>query len=158
MLLQACSATLDLSNLDVKSFRFFRYINRLPNGDFTYARAPAPSIEDNLNRAKASEYISYTDSMQGCSQLFVVVISILVAVYFRNVVLGNNGYEGRSVPFVFHPTVEHLKENFQSKHGFRGEKLVEQLGNGEYLAAHYKWHRVPWHSPARHQMHLGHHR
>lgn len=71
-------------------------------------------------------------------------IPFIVAVYFRGVVLGNTGYEARSVPFVFHPTAEHLREKFQQKHGYRGEKLVEQLGNGEYLHSHYKWSRGHW--------------
>lgn len=106
---EPCSTTIDLSNVDLRAYRFFRYINRLPNGDFTYARAPPPSLDAHLQKAKA------------------------VAIYFRNVLLGNTGYEARSVPFVFQPTVENLRDKFQQKYGFRGEKLLEQLGNGEFL-------------------------
>lgn len=56
-IIHSCAATLDTSNLDLDSFRFFRYINRLPNGDFTYAPAPPPSLQDHLNRAKAGVII-----------------------------------------------------------------------------------------------------
>lgn len=73
-----------------------------------------------------------------------------MAVYARNVVLGNTGYEARSIPFVFQPTNEQSKWAFQGKHGYRAERLVEQLGNGEYLHANYRWHHGHWY-PRKHQ-------
>lgn len=54
--MQSCEATVDTSNLDFKSFRFFRYINRLPNGDFTYARAPQMlDLSDYISHGKAGD-------------------------------------------------------------------------------------------------------
>lgn len=146
LMAQYCTATIDLSNVDLNSFRFFRYINPLPNGDYTFAQPPPPSIADHLKRAKASKF----QRMQTVELVFItlIIIVILVAVYFRNVVLGNTGYDARSVPFTFNPNVEFLQANFQQKYGIRGEKLIEQLGNGEFLATlkarhqHKQWQRI----------------
>lgn len=53
VLVSDCDGTLDLSNLDIKNFQFFRYTQVLPNGRIRNVMAPPPSIHDHFSRAKA---------------------------------------------------------------------------------------------------------
>lgn len=49
-------ATVDLSNLDFSRFRFFRYVQRLPNGEVINTAPPPPSFSDHLARIKAGNF------------------------------------------------------------------------------------------------------
>lgn len=50
-----CKPSIDLSNVDFKNFRFFRYHQVLPNGQLRNVMPPPPSVHDHFNRVKASE-------------------------------------------------------------------------------------------------------
>lgn len=50
-----CSATLDLSNLNINDFQFFRYNQKLPNGELKPVRPPPPSVGNHIQRAKAGK-------------------------------------------------------------------------------------------------------
>lgn len=54
-----CDGTLDLSNLDLKNFQFFRYTQVLPNGEIQNVMAPPPNIHDHFSRAKAGRIIIF---------------------------------------------------------------------------------------------------
>lgn len=57
-MMDSCAATLDLSNLNVNDFQFFRYQQRLPNGELKPVPPPSTlSIENHFHRAKAGKYI-----------------------------------------------------------------------------------------------------
>lgn len=53
-----CAATLDLSNLNVNDFQFFRYQQRLPNGELRLVpEPPSPlTVGHHFQRAKAGEF------------------------------------------------------------------------------------------------------
>lgn len=53
-----------------------------------------------------------------------------MATYFRKLLLGNTAYDAQAVPFVFNPNVDHLRQRFQQKYGYRGAYLIESLGKG----------------------------
>lgn len=53
ILLGNCSATLDLSNLHVNDFQFFRYQQKLPNGELRQGKPPPPSLDSHIQHAKA---------------------------------------------------------------------------------------------------------
>lgn len=59
-----CDATLDLSNLDLKNFQYFRYTQLLPNGQVRNVRPPPPSIHDHFNRAKAGNFSRFHNTDQ----------------------------------------------------------------------------------------------
>lgn len=61
VLVRDCSGTLDLSNLDLKNFQYFRYTQVLPNGQVRNVRPPPPSIHDHFNRAKAGKFARISD-------------------------------------------------------------------------------------------------
>lgn len=57
VIMGSCAATLDLSNLNVNDFQFFRYQQRLPNGELKPVPEPSPlSIENHFQRAKAGKF------------------------------------------------------------------------------------------------------
>lgn len=57
IVLENCTATLDLSNLNVNDFQFFRYQQRLPNGELKPVPAPSSfTIENHFQRAKAGKF------------------------------------------------------------------------------------------------------
>lgn len=59
IVIENCSATLDLSNLNVNDFNFFRYQQRLPNGELKPIPAPSSlTIGNHFERAKAGEFCS----------------------------------------------------------------------------------------------------
>lgn len=47
------------------------------------------------------------------------------------------------MPLVFPPTVDHLRERFERMYGYRGQRLIEQLGNGHFR---YSSGYMPCHS------------
>lgn len=49
------SATLDLSNLNLKDFQFFRYQQKLPNGELKQVKPPPPSFTSHIQHAKAGK-------------------------------------------------------------------------------------------------------
>lgn len=53
LVMNHCSATLDLSNLNLNEFQFFRYQQKLPNGELRQVMPPPPSIESHVQKAKA---------------------------------------------------------------------------------------------------------
>ncbi|XP_055315506.1 uncharacterized protein LOC129575648 [Sitodiplosis mosellana] len=103
-----CSATLDLSNLNVNDFQFFRYQQTLPNGELRQVKPPPPSFESHIQHAKA------------------------VGKFVQRLLFGYTGDDGKTIPMVFPPTVDHLRERFERRYGYRGQYLVEQLGNGYF--------------------------
>lgn len=57
ILVESCAATLDLSNLDVNDFQFFRYQQRLPNGELQSVPPPSSlTIKNHFQRAKAGKF------------------------------------------------------------------------------------------------------
>lgn len=54
----SCSATLDLSNLNLRDFQFFRYQQSLPNGELKTVKPPPPSFGSHIQRAKAGETVN----------------------------------------------------------------------------------------------------
>lgn len=55
--MENCAATLDLSNLNVNDFQFFRYQQRLPNGELKPVPPPSSlTIENHFQRAKAGKF------------------------------------------------------------------------------------------------------
>lgn len=123
-LMHGLRATIDLSNLDLKNYRFFRYVKMLPNGEMINTAPPPPSLSDHLKRVKAGKF----------AFIYVVrennFIISAVGTYVREVAFGNGG--NPNIPIAFHPSVEHLRDNFQRKYGHRGWWLIEQLGNGSF--------------------------
>ncbi|XP_031619810.1 uncharacterized protein LOC116338587 [Contarinia nasturtii] len=103
-----CSATLDLSNLNLNDFQFFRYQQKLPNGELKQIKPPPPSFSSHIQRAKA------------------------VGAFVQRLLFGYTGHDGQTIPMVFSPTVDHLRERFERRYGYRGQHLVEQLGNGQF--------------------------
>lgn len=66
--MQSIKATIDLSNLDLKNYRFFRYVKMLPNGEVINTAPPPPSLSDHLKRIKASKfaivlYVEYDENI-----------------------------------------------------------------------------------------------
>lgn len=55
IILGNCSATLDLSNLNVNDFQFFRYQQKLPNGELRQVKPPPPSFGSHIQHAKAGK-------------------------------------------------------------------------------------------------------
>lgn len=55
ILSELCTATLDLSNLNLNDFQFFRYEQSLPYGEVKQVQPPPPSIGSHLQRAKAGK-------------------------------------------------------------------------------------------------------
>lgn len=53
LLSEKCAATIDLSNLDLNNFEFFRYQEKLPNGELRKLKPPPPSIESHIQNTKA---------------------------------------------------------------------------------------------------------
>ena len=58
--MENCAATLDLSNLNINDFQFFRYQQRLPNGELKPVPAPSPlTIGNHFQRAKAGKFMIF---------------------------------------------------------------------------------------------------
>lgn len=121
-----CDGSLDLSNLDLKNFQYFRYTQELPNGEVRNVMAPPPSIHDHFRRTKAGK--TRKSRVQACLNSLHLIIA--VATYFRKLLLGNTAYDAETVSFVVEPNVEHLRWKFQQKYGHRGIYLIESLGRG----------------------------
>lgn len=52
--------------------------------------------------------------------------------FVQRLLFGYTGDDGKTIPMVFAPTVDHLRERFERRYGYRGQYLVEQLGNGHF--------------------------
>ncbi|KAG4073262.1 hypothetical protein HA402_008608 [Bradysia odoriphaga] len=113
-------ATLDLSNLDLRNVKFFKYPQQIRTGEIIYGRhQPFNIIDpfDNFNRVKA------------------------MMAYFAEVILGGAKYQ-RDIAVHFHPdTGAKSRYNYQQKFGYRGERLIAALGNGFHkdFTQHKKW-------------------
>lgn len=108
LLLHSTQASLDLSNLDLSSFKLFKYPQHTRAGDVIYAHRPFNIIDpfDNFNRFKA------------------------MMTYFGDVLFGGAKYK-REIAVYFDPDAgAKSRFNFQQKFGHRGERLIAALGNG----------------------------
>lgn len=113
------NATFDFSNLDLFNFQYFKYPPKtIPPSIFVrkhgriYELRPIPQkvgpIKDGVNRAKA------------------------IYQYLKGVAFGNPEQEIK-MKFEIDPEFgERWSDSYQRINGFRGEKLVEELGNGKY--------------------------
>lgn len=63
---------------------------------------------------------------------FSFCISFTVGTFVQRLLFGYTGDDGKVIPMVFPPTVEHLRRKFEQRHGYRGQYLIEQLGNGDF--------------------------
>lgn len=133
-----CAATIDLSNLNVNDFQFFRYQQRLPNGELKAVSPPPSSIESHFQRAKAGilpfnfAYWQKTPLKPRIAVFHEFYYYFAVGTFFQRLLFGYTGDDAKPIPMVFPPTVDHLREQFKQKYGYRGEYLVEQLGNGHF--------------------------
>lgn len=55
-----------------------------------------------------------------------------VGAFLQRLLFGNSGDDAKPMPLVFPPTVDHLRERFERMYGYRGQYLIEQLGNGHF--------------------------
>lgn len=71
-MMDSCAmATLDLSNLNVNDFQFFRYQQRLPNGELKPVPPPSPlNIGNHFQRAKAGKFPIFV-KLKKCSVYFI---------------------------------------------------------------------------------------
>lgn len=117
-------ATFDWSNLDIFNFQYFKYppptiresIFVQKHGRIYELRNLPPQkpgpIKDGINRAKA------------------------IYKYLKAVVAGNPEHEIKT-RFEFDPEFgQRWSDSYQKTNGFRGEKLVEDLGNGKIKDFH----------------------
>lgn len=58
--------------------------------------------------------------------------NFLVGTFVQRLIFGYTGDAAQPIPLIFPPTVEHLRERFERKYGYRGQHLIEQLGNGQF--------------------------
>lgn len=56
----------------------------------------------------------------------------LVGVFVQKLLFGNTGDSIKDKPFIFPASVNHLRDRFQQKYGYRGRHLIDQLGNGSF--------------------------
>lgn len=52
--------------------------------------------------------------------------------FVQQLLFGYTGNDGKEIPMLFSPTAEHLREIFERRYGYRGQYLIEQLGNGQF--------------------------
>lgn len=64
--------------------------------------------------------------------IFFIIISFVVGTFVQRLLLGFTGADNQVISLPFSPNVEHLRERFERKYGYRGERLIEQLGNGHF--------------------------
>lgn len=62
----------------------------------------------------------------------MVFFVFAVGTFVQRLLLGYSGADNQVIPLPFSPSVEHLRERFERKYGYRGEYLIEQLGNGHF--------------------------
>lgn len=55
-----------------------------------------------------------------------------VGTFVQRLLFGNTGDDAKPIPLMFPPTVDHLRARFERKYGYRGQYLIEQLGNGYF--------------------------
>lgn len=134
----SCSATLDLSNLNLRDFQFFRYQQSLPNGELKTVKPPPPSFGSHIQRAKAGETVNRVHCILTSRLLifiwlvFFFFFKFTVGTFVQHLLFGYSGNDAKDIPMVFPPTVEHLRERFERRYGYRGKYLIEQLGNGYF--------------------------
>lgn len=144
MLAPACTATVDLSNVDLQNFRFFKYPHHpqtntagtaanvpplpvrylmmlRPNGNNSPGRRPQLIVVRTIVRPQSEQQ---QPSAGPLSKVRAIVG------YVSGVLFGNLANEPE-IPVLFHPDAAYrLREQYQRQFGYRGEQLIEQLGRG----------------------------
>ena len=105
---QSTAASLDLSNLDLMNFKFFKYPHQ-PQ----YQRHNTANLPEN--------YRNQISSLQKVKAMFK---------YFSGVLFGSL-QTTQEIPIVFHPEAAKVwRTQFQKKWGPHGKHLIEMLGKG----------------------------
>lgn len=118
----AIDATIDLSNLDLRNFRYFKY--PIP----AQSIAPRPMMGSYRNNHQPSLYqIAKPPPEAG-----PLVKARAVLDYVSSVLFGNLPGEP-DIPVYFHPEAAYRsRAKFQRLYGYRGDRLVAGLGRGQF--------------------------
>lgn len=116
-LIEASVIDLDLSTLDIDNFKYFKY--------------PTSTTAKPILLYRKGHYIwvrKIPTKPSGLSHGIAKFKSVYK--YLKGVVVGNP-LQKVKVKYVFDPNAgQKMSQTYQSKYGFRGEKLVEALGRG----------------------------
>lgn len=66
------------------------------------------------------------------NEQLICAVKFPVGTFVQRLLFGYIGEDNRPIPLSFPPTVDHLRQRFEQKYGYRGKYLVEQLGNGYF--------------------------
>lgn len=142
--LSPADATLvDLSNVDLKNFRFFKYPHQQPNRPAAPAGPPL-QIPPHLLRIRTADGSQspplivvrtivrpQSDAQQSPGTSAGPLAKLRAIFGYVGGVLFGNLPGTPDIPVRFHPDAAYrMRERFQQRYGFRGERLVESLGTG----------------------------
>lgn len=132
----SCSATLndiDLSNVDLQRFRFFKYPHQ-PVPEQPIGLPPPPPIPARLLRPGQRVFVIRTirrPLVEAVEQHTVGALAKVRAIfgYWGAVLFGNLPGLEPEIPVSFHPEAAYRQRvQYERKFGYRGARLIEQLG------------------------------